>query len=252
VTRTRFLIAALTIALTASALANVGLAIAGFRWFRQTNTLRLDPFDLSFYAGATVPPAPEGMRRAVFFGDSRAAAWPDPGIDGFEFVNRGVSYQTTAQILGRFEQDIVPLHPDVVVLELGVNDLKAIPLVPERQDEIVSSCETNISDLVARSNALGAHVVLTTIFSIGDIPVTRRFYMDDGMGDIIRQVNAHLRTLESDQVTILDAGSALDDANGRIRAEYRYDFLHLNPKGYEALQPALKAALASFSAKPPP
>jgi len=64
----------------------------------------------------------------VFFGDSRAYDWPAPsGLEGLEFVNRGIGNQTTAQVLGRFEAHIAPLHPQVVVLQVGINDLKLIP-----------------------------------------------------------------------------------------------------------------------------
>ena len=71
-------------------------------------------------------------------------------------MNRGVFGQTTAQVLGRFDAHAAPLLPRVVVLQVGINDLKAIPLLPHRRDEIVADCKANLREIVRRSTDAGA------------------------------------------------------------------------------------------------
>jgi lysophospholipase L1-like esterase len=48
---------------------------------------------------------------------------------GFSFVNRGINTQTSAQVLGRFDKHVVPLHPNIVIVQVGINDLKTIPAI---------------------------------------------------------------------------------------------------------------------------
>jgi hypothetical protein len=95
----------------------------------------LDPRGLAYFQENSDQQKPnENLQTVVFFGDSRAAQWPDPNLEGFWFVNRGIGNQTSSQIVNRFEEHIVPLQPDIVVLQLCINDLKTIPLFPERKE----------------------------------------------------------------------------------------------------------------------
>src|SRR5207248_2313748 len=68
---------------------------------------------------------PATDRRVVFFGDSITELWgpADPKLFSDDTVNRGISGQTTAQMLGRFQQDVIALHPRVVHILAGTNDI---------------------------------------------------------------------------------------------------------------------------------
>lgn len=109
-------------------------------YYREVAMVRLDPYGLKqpifpADAGSADPSAPV----VEFFGDSRALDWPALPLTNMRFVNRGIWGQTTEQIRGRFDAHVIALHPSVLVLQAGVNDLKAIAIFPDRRDEIVAA-----------------------------------------------------------------------------------------------------------------
>ncbi len=227
------------------------LAIVGF-WFARMfyaseNAVRLEPLGLSVYQTVPTRVSPD-LKRVVFLGDSRAETWlPPAALSGWDFVNRGISGQTTAQILGRFAVHVTPLQPQVIVLQLGVNDLKDIPIFPDRRAAIVADCLANIRSIVRQSNDLGAVVILTTIFPVSTPSLERRlFFWSDDIARAVTEVNNELRTLASDKVLLFDADLILLDANGLPRSEYMEDTLHLNAAGYDALNQRLRQLLIAL------
>ena len=84
----------------------------------------------------------------------------------------------------------------------------------------MTNCEGNIRRIVDRSLDLGATIILTTIFPIGEIPVERRPFWSDEVEQSINEVNTFIRSLASEKVIILDAYSVLHGAKGKIKPEY--------------------------------
>jgi lysophospholipase L1-like esterase len=229
-------IAALVFAALSSIAVNIVFFRMGSRFFRELNDVRLDPYGLTTYAGQSPPDLGADHRRVVFFGDSRAYMWQSPSdTTHYQFVNRGISYQTTAQILGRFDQDIPPLHPDVMVIEMGVNDLKTIPLFPARRKEITDTAIKNIGTIVKRCNDLGATVIIVTIFPIGPVELSRRPFWSDDVAGAVVDANKAIDALASDKVLVLHADQTLLGTDGKIRGDYALDTLHLTPAAYQAL-----------------
>ena len=247
--RTRILFTLLSAILLVSLGMNGVLYLRGRMYYHQLNQVRLDPLGLSVYpAEAVPPPQSEGAPiRVVFLGDSRAAAWPAPvRLDGFEFINRGIGAETTAQTLARYDAHVSPLYADILIVQAGINDLKTIPLFPERQEAIIQSVKMNLAEIVQRALDQDMRVVLTTIIPEGQIPLERRLFWSDGVKQGIDEVNAYLTSLEGEQITVIDTGKVLAGSDGLVRSEYRYDFLHLNEKGYEALNEELKEVLTAI------
>jgi lysophospholipase L1-like esterase len=206
---------------------------------RNENAVRLDPFALAAFQGAPTPRASD-LKRVVFYGDSRAEVWVAPDLSGWEFINRGIGGQTTAQVLGRFAAHIAPLKPQVIVLQVGINDLRTIPMFPESRASIIANCLTNIQSIIQQSTDLGADVILTTIFPVTEATFERRiFYWSDDIARAATEVNQSLRALASEHVHILDADRILMNTDGLARREYMEDTLHLNAAGYEALNQRL-------------
>jgi lysophospholipase L1-like esterase len=206
---------------------------------RNENAVRLDPFALSAFQGAPIPQSAD-LKRVVFYGDSRAEAWTAPDLSGWEFVNRGIGGQTTAQVLGRFAAHIEPLKPQVIVLQVGINDLRTIPMFPESRASIIANCLTNIQSIIKQSTDLDADVILTTIFPVTEATFERRlFYWSDDIARAAAEANQSLRSLASDHVHILDADLILMNSDGLARSEYMDDTLHLNAAGYAALNQRL-------------
>lgn len=217
---------------------------AWYLWhnYKAANALRLDPLQLQVYAEATLP-KPKQVKRVVLFGDSRALSWPKPDILGYEFINRGIGNQTTAQISLRFKQHVADLKPDIVLIQMGINDLKTIPLFPEQRQAIIKRCKTNIQAVMNASQALGSKVLLTTIFPTAETPLERRLIWSEDVKPAIQEVNGFIKTLASKQVTIMDSYSLLKGDNDLIQPSYSRDFLHLNAQGYNELNKALVTQL---------
>ncbi len=228
---------ALFAALFVSLMLNFILYRRGIKYYIDLHQTRLDPFQISTYPPEANPPKnPQALsKRVVFLGDSRVLSWPAPKLPNYEFMNRGIGGQTSAQIKGRFDQHIRPLQPDIVVLQLGINDLKTIGLFPEKKAEIIANCRENIREVVQKSQELGAVVILTTIFPFGDIPLARKPFWSDDILPAVQEINAHIATLGGEGIIIFDTFSILADDRGMMPASYRLDELHYNQRGYEKL-----------------
>jgi lysophospholipase L1-like esterase len=242
----------LALALAVSLGANAYLLQRGESYYAQLNVVRLDPLGLSAHAGDAPPPVTPPRRRVVFFGDSRAQMWiSPPDSPELQFVNRGVGNQTSAQVLARFDVEIPPLHPDVLVIEVGVNDLKAIPLFPARHAEIVATVESNVRELVRRSRALGARVILVTVFPIGEVDLAHRLEWSDEVRPSVADVNRYFDTLAGDGVELLHADPVLLGDSGAIRPTYAVDMFHFSASAYAALDEKLLPMLGGPARQTP-
>ena len=242
----RLLISILALALLGSLGLNIFLFNRGYTYYCDLNLTRLDP--LGSMASRTTPEATKGKSAVILYGDSRAREWAmSSGVSGYQFVDRGVGGQTSAQVLGRFEAEIVPLKPDILLLQVGINDLKTIPLFPEQRDVIIERCQANIQEIVTKSRQLGATVILTTIFPVGKVPLERQLFWSRDVSVSVRIVNAYIRSLEGPGIIVLECDELLADENGVLKDDYSRDTLHLSSAGYEALNRELMKTLASIA-----
>ncbi|MEB3292591.1 MAG: GDSL-type esterase/lipase family protein [Synechococcales bacterium] len=241
----RMLNVLLFLLLIAAIALNIELFNQAKKYYLELNQTRLDPQGLSDYPTDPRPIAP-AQSRVIFFGDSRAAAWTDPDVQGYEFINRGIGSQTTAQIIQRFSAHVRPLKPQVVVLQLGINDIKTIALFPDRKAEILANCRSNIEKIIKQSNALGATVILTTIFPVGEVPLQRKPFWSNEIAEAVKEMNQFLASLANDRVIIFDAFPILIDQKGLLRSDYRSDELHLNDRAYEVLNQELVKSLVKL------
>ncbi|RPI58168.1 MAG: SGNH/GDSL hydrolase family protein [Chloroflexi bacterium] len=239
--RLLLIVGTLSIVLLASLALNYSLFSQGRQFYLQLNWVRLDPLGLGHYSTEPEQSILMGTDRTtvVFFGDSRAESWPPPTLPQFHFVNRGIAAETSVQTLQRFDYHVKPLRPDVVVVQVGVNDLDTITLFPDQREAIVANCQENIRQIVKASTDLGARVVLTTIFPTGRVPLEWIPFWSDDVSVALEEVNAFLRSLEGEDVTILDSYALLLGDDGSTRPEYSQDLLHLNAAGYRRLNDAL-------------
>lgn len=223
----------LGVALSLSVGLNFFLFQKGRNYYLQLQVARLDPLGIEVHSnGASRKEKP----LLVFFGDSRAAAWPAPlGLELFDTENRGVGSQTSAQVLGRYAIHVQPLAPRLVVLQVGINDLKTIALFPHRAERIVANCKSNIANIIQHSKRDGSEVILTTVFPLGAIPWERRPFWSDEVEVKLDELNQWIRSMHSDRVRVFDAWKILIGKQGKIDPNYSRDFLHLNDEGYRIL-----------------
>lgn len=227
----------LFVSLAVSIALNYYLFNFGKYYFLQETNSRLDPLGLDYFSDTPiqVDQSDSGKVLIVFFGDSRAVQWPVPSIDGFQFVNRGIDAQTSPQVAQRYNAHVEPLNPDALVVQVCVNDLRMIPLFPERNEAIIDNCKSNILEIIQQANSQGTTAIISTIFPVGPVPIERRLFWSEAFPLAIDKVNSFINSLEGDQVIVFDSFSILVDENGRLADEYRLDELHVNPAGYEAL-----------------
>jgi len=210
--------------------------------FIPLHATKLDPVGLDYYSAEQNQSRLTEKPKLMYFGDSRALSWPAYKTTDYEFVNRAIGNQTSTQILQRFETHVAPHKPEVILVQMCVNDLKMIPLFPKRKDRIIEDCKKNIQGVITKARKLEADVVLTTVFPLGDISIFRKALgaseapIIDGIG----QVNQYINSLAADDVLIFDSYALLVGENRKINPDYSRDWLHLNSQGYKQLNSALK------------
>jgi lysophospholipase L1-like esterase len=214
------------------------------------NDIRMrDWADLGRYREANrslVAPAP-GETRVVFMGDSITDAWPQPRFGAFfpgkPYVGRGISGQTTPQMLIRFRPDVIALSPKVVVILAGTNDI-AGNTGPMTDEQIAG----NLASMAELARASGIRVVFSSILPTsayhvrpGDTnpPQTTRRPMAR-----IAALNAWMKDYAAKNGHVyLDYFAAMVDAAGLFRTELSEDDLHPNAAGYAIMAPLAEAAI---------
>lgn len=187
----------------------------------------------------------KGRPRVVFLGDSITELWRagDPGLFSDKVLDRGISGQTTSQILLRFQADVVALHPDVVHLMAGTNDV-AQNTGPISDEDILA----NIRAMIELAQANHIKVVLASI-----PPMARPFWRPEILSAArIARLNDALRGLAAERgLVFVDYTSALRDADGGFRANLANDGVHPNRDGYALMRPLAEHALAeALGARP--
>lgn len=210
---------------------------------RMEKALRLAPTFLRYRdANARLEVPQSDVLRVVLFGDSRIEEWSGlPASGPYEFVNRGIGNETTAQMLGRLENDIIALRPEVVVLQLGVNDLKSIGILRQsgHSGKIGQQTQERIKEIATRLRDAGITTVISTIFPVAEISWRRRLFWSSETEAWIARINRWL--LEGG----LGAGIHVWDCDafftrdGRMDRAFARDTLHLNPAGYQELSSRL-------------
>lgn len=234
----------LAVLLIISAAANYLLFSAAQTYYAGMQTIRFNPLGLNAYADP--PPAKQALPRVVFYGDSRAFQWPAPASGRFEFLNRGIGSQTSNQILLRYDAHITPLEPDILIVQMCVNELKTVPIFPTQRPKILQSCQQNIETVIEHAAETDTTVILTTVFPTGQVPLRRRLVWSPDVDVAIQEINRFIRQKEGENVIVFDSYQLLADETGHVNPAYAFDLLHLNTAGYSHLNQALLATLEAI------
>jgi len=193
---------------------------------------------------AALPPA--SPHRVVFIGDSISEAWavnePDFFID--DILDRGISGQTTAQMLVRLRADVLELHPAVVHIMAGTNDIAG-----NTGPTSLADIQGNIASMVEQARAHGARVILASVPPAAKIPwrpEVRPLPSVVAMNDWLRGYAAR------EHLVYVDYYSVLSDGQGGFRAELAPDGVHPNAAGYAVMRPLAVAAIRKALAEPRP
>jgi lysophospholipase L1-like esterase len=206
-------------------------------------TLRDDFGELARYRDANAalrPPAPS-ENRVVFFGDSITDIWHlDEYFPGKPYINRGIGGQTTPQMLVRFRQDVIDLHPKVVVILAGTNDI-AGNTGPMRLEDIKANY-TSFAEL-ARANRI--RVVFSSVLPVHNYtPQSQTMYAQRAPAKIL-ELNRWLKTYVEahPDCLYLDYFNAMVDDKGLLKRDLAEDGLHPNAAGYKIMAPLAEAAI---------
>ncbi len=199
-------------------------------------------------ANATVKPPAPGESRVVFFGDSITDIWKlEDYFPGKPYLNRGIGGQTTPQMLVRFRQDVIDLHPKVVVILAGTNDI-AGNTGPMSLEDI----EANYASLaeLARSNHIA--LVFSSVLPVHNYTPKGQEFFAQRSPEKILALNRWLKDYcAANAGTYLDYFTPMVDDKGLLRRDLAEDGLHPNVAGYKVMAPlaeaAIRKALASKS-----
>ena len=180
-------------------------------------------------------PAP-GENRVVFMGDSITEGWHlDQFFPGKPYINRGISGQTTPQMLVRFRQDVIDLKPKAVIILAGTNDIAGNtgPMTPEQTEE-------NLKSMAELAAASGIHVVLSSI------PPAKAFPWKPELkpADTILAINAWIKAYAAEKgYAYVDYHSATKDAENGLPVNLSKDGVHPNAAGYTVMTPLAEAGI---------
>jgi lysophospholipase L1-like esterase len=187
--------------------------------------------------------------RVVFMGDSITDLWDNPGFGGFfpgkPYVNRGISGQTTPQMLLRFRQDVLALKPKVVIILAGTNDIAG-----NTGTSTLEMIEDNLTSMIELAKANNVHVVLASLLPVCDCkqtkdskPITQTTRRPP---EKIRALNEWMKEYAAkNNVVYLDYYSAMVDDKGFLKEGLTFDGLHADANGYTVMGPLAEKAIAT-------
>jgi peptidoglycan/LPS O-acetylase OafA/YrhL/lysophospholipase L1-like esterase len=183
--------------------------------------------------------AAAGLTRTVLLlGDSRMAQWGLPPLAHWHVVNAGTGGLTTGQIRISAPALLDQFHPDVVVLQAGINDLKFLGLRPEMTSQVEPLALSNITAIVDEGVRRHCQCILLTVWPAGKPGLARALVWSDAVPAAVTQLNGQLQMLDSAQkgIHVVDLFKA---AGLKPEDEFYGDTLHLKPAAYQRLTPLL-------------
>lgn len=182
---------------------------------------------------------PLDSNRVVFIGNSITKHWF--GFDSLFFtsnhyINRGIIGQTTPQILGRFREDVINLHPCIVVIGGGINDIAENTGEYDEERTV-----DNIISMVDLAQTNNIKVILTSVLPAVTFDWSRKV---QGAPAKVKSLNSCIKKYaEANNLTYVDYYSHLADENGAFNPIYSEDGVHPNREGYLIMKPLIHDAI---------
>lgn len=185
--------------------------------------------------------APAAHNRVVFIGDSITDYWKlDDYFPRKAYINRGIDGQTTPQMLVRFRQDIIDLHPNVLVVLAGTNDVASVT-GPTRNEDI----EANYASMAELARLHHIRVVFASLLPVHNYTPEAKEPFALRPRERILALNTWLKDYcAKNGLVYLDYFSALVDDKGMLKRDLSEDGLHPNAAGYKIMAPLAEKAIA--------
>jgi lysophospholipase L1-like esterase len=186
-------------------------------------------------ANAALPPVAAGEQRVIIYGASVAEYWGTRGpafFEGKPYIDRGIGGQTSAQMLVRFRQDVIDLHPAAVVFLEGTNDVSQ-GMTPEMS-------ENNWESIMELAKVNGIPMILTSITPSSHFPWRPEMHP----AEAIRSLNTWLKEYAASHSQIyVDFYPVLANTENGMKADLTVDGVHPNKEGYAVMAPLVQAAI---------
>ena len=190
-------------------------------------------------ANKELPEAKTNESRVVFMGNSITIGWSHHSPEFFEdkpYVNRGISGQTTPQMLVRFREDVIDLKPKVVVILAGTNDIAG-----NTGPSTLQMIADNLMSMAELADANGIKVVLCSVLPAYDYPWRKGLMPNEKIPALNNMIKSYA---SSKGFVYLDYFSSMTDGKNGLKKDLGSDGVHPNKKGYELMAPLAEKAIA--------
>lgn len=179
----------------------------------------------------------KGEVRVVFMGNSITDSWPQEFFENKPYVNRGISGQTSPQMLIRFRQDVLDLNPGVVVILAGTNDLAG-----NTGPSTLKMITDNIQSMCQLAEANNIEVIIGSVLPATIFPWRREV---GNPADNIIELNQQLKKYANKNGHIyLDYYSEMVNDEKGLKDAYAHDAVHPNKEGYKVMEKLVEKAIA--------
>ncbi len=184
-----------------------------------------------------VLPTP-GEKRVVFMGNSITEGWINMHPEFFAgkfYINRGISGQTTPQMLLRFRADVIKLKPRVVIILAGTNDIAG-----NSGPSTLEMIEDNIISMAQLAKANDIKVILCSVLPVYDYPWKTGLKPAEKIIELNKLIKSYA---SKSDIIYLDFFSAMVDERNGMKAAYSKDGVHPNEAGYDVMEPLTEKAI---------
>jgi lysophospholipase L1-like esterase len=187
-------------------------------------------------------------KRVVFLGDSITDYWKlENYFPGKPYINRGVDGQSTPEMLVRFRQDVIDLHPVVLVVLAGTNDIAGVTGRTRNED-----LEANYASIAELARLHHIRVVFASLLPVNNYTTEAKESFALRPRERLQAINDWIKDYcAKNGLVYLDYASSLMDDKGLLRRELSDDGLHPNDAGYKIMAPLAEKAIAKALASKP-
>jgi lysophospholipase L1-like esterase len=199
-------------------------------------------------ADAAMAPPAAGENRVVFLGDSITDYWKLADyFAGKPYINRGIDGQTMPQMLVRFRQDVINLHPAVLVVLAGTNDVAGVTGTARDED-----IEANYASIAELARLHHIRVIFASLLPANNYTEDAKESFALRPPERILALNRWLKDYcVKNGLLYLDYFSAMVDSKGMLRRDLSDEGLHPNASGYKVMAPLAEKAIAQALARKP-
>ncbi len=176
-------------------------------------------------------PPVAGEKRVVFMGNSITEGWKELRPDFFSgrpYICRGISGQTTPQMLVRFRPDVIALKPEVVIILAGINDIAG-----NTGPATLEMIEDNIASMSELARVHGIKVILSSVLPAYDFPWNPGVFPAEKIDSLNHWIKS---CAVNNGFYYVDYYSAMVDERKGLKAEYTKDGVHPTAAGYKVME----------------